>query len=243
MQQNYRENITKGKLYLIPTTIAEGSEQNSLPQSVYNSIKKINIFIVENIRTSRRFIKIIDKDRDIDKIIFHEYGKHNKLNLQDDFISYILNGNDIGVISEAGTPCVADPGSKIVDYAHQFNIEVIPISGPSSIILSLMGSGFNGQKFAFNGYLPINKKEREKNIKKLEFLCKKNNQTQIIMETPYRNIKLFESIIKTCSNNTKLCIATNLTHINQKIESKLIKEWKTIIPNIHKKPTIFIISS
>ena len=151
-----------GKLYLIPTILGEGTEEKTLPSSVLNAIKDIDIFIVENIRTSRRFIKKMYKEKDIDNTIFYSYGKHDKLDLQEDFLPHIYEGKDVGIISEAGVPCVADPGSKIVDFAHQFQVDVVPIVGPSSILLALMASGLNGQNFAFNGYLPIDKKDPQK---------------------------------------------------------------------------------
>ena len=146
--------------------MGEGSENKSLPPTVLELIKNINIFIVENIRTSRRFIKKMYNEKDIDSTIFYSYGKHDTLNLQEDFLTHIYHGNDVGIISEVGVPCVADPGSKIVEFAHQYQIEVCPITGPSSILLALIASGLNGQNFAFNGYLPIEKRERSKNDKK-----------------------------------------------------------------------------
>ena len=234
--------MKKGKLYLIPTTLGEGSENKNLPPTVIELIKNINVFIVENIRTSRRFIKKIYTNKNIDNTIFYSYGKHNTLNLQEDFLTHIYQGSDVGIISEAGVPCVADPGSKIVEFAHQFQIEVSPITGPSSILLALMASGFNGQNFSFNGYLPIDKKERSKKIKELEIYSKKKGQTQIFMETPYRNLQLFESIIKTCSKSTKLCIATDITLDSENIKTKTIEEWSKIRPEIHKRPSIFLIS-
>lgn len=234
--------MKKGKLFLIPTTLGDGSEYKSLPPTVLDHIKNINIFIVENIRTSRRFIKKMYNEKDIDTTIFYSYGKHDTLNLQEDFLTHILQGYDVGIISEAGVPCIADPGSKIVEFAHQYQIEVCPITGPSSILLALIASGFNGQNFAFNGYLPIDKKERSKKIKDLEFLSKKNRQTQIFMETPYRNLQLFESILKTCSKITKLCIASDITLPSEHIKTRTIEEWRSIRPEIHKKPSIFLIS-
>ncbi|MAO71698.1 MAG: SAM-dependent methyltransferase [Flavobacteriales bacterium] len=234
--------MKKGKLYLIPTALGEGTEYQNLPPSVAECIKKINIFIVENIRTARRFVRKIYKNKDIDNTIFYSYGKHDSLDLQENFLSHIIQGNDIGIISEAGVPCVADPGSKIVEFAHQYQIEVCPITGPSSILLALIASGFNGQYFSFNGYLPIDKKERSKKIKDLEFLSKKNGQTQIFMETPYRNLQLFESILKTCSKSTKLCIASDITLPSENIKTRTIEEWISIKPEIHKKPSIFLIS-
>ena len=234
--------MKKGKLFLIPTTLGEGNENRNLPPSVLESIININIFIVENIRTTRRYIKKINKNKDIDNTIFYSYGKHNSLDLQEDFLPHIYQGNDVGIISEAGLPCVADPGSKIVEFAHQYQIEVIPITGPSSILLALIASGFNGQNFAFNGYLPIDKKERNKKIKDLENLCKRHGQTQIFMETPYRNLQLFESIIKTCLKSTKLCIASDITLPSENIKTKTIEEWRSIKPEINKRPSIFLIN-
>ena len=235
--------MRKGKLYLIPTTLGDGTEEKTLPSSVLNAIKNIDIFIVENIRTSRRFIKKMYKEKDIDNTIFLSYGKHDKLDLQEDFLPHIYSGKDVGVISEAGVPCVADPGSKIVDFAHQFQVEVVPIVGPSSILLALMASGFNGQNFAFTGYLPIDKLERKKTLIGLEILSRKTNQTQIFMETPYRNVQMFEAILQTSSKLTKLCIASNISLNDEKIITKTIGEWKLEKPNIHKKPTIFLIQA
>ena len=235
--------MRKGKLYLIPTTLGDGTEEKTLPSSVLNAIKNIDIFIVENIRTSRRFIKKIYKEKDIDNTIFLSYGKYDKLDLQEDFLPHIYSGKDVGVISEAGVPCVADPGSKIVDFAHQFQVKVVPIVGPSSILLALMASGFNGQNFAFTGYLPIDKLERKKKLIGLEILSRKTNQTQIFMETPYRNVQMFEAILQTSSKLTKLCIASNISLNDEKIITKTIGEWKLEKPNIHKKPTIFLIQA
>ena len=235
--------MKKGKLYLIPTTLGDGTEEKTLPSSVLNAIKNIDIFIVENIRTSRRFIKKMYKEKDIDNTIFLSYGKYDKLDLQEDFLPHIYSGRDVGVISEAGVPCVADPGSKIVDFAHQFQVEVVPIVGPSSILLALMASGFNGQNFAFTGYLPIDKLERKKTLIGLEILSRKTNQTQIFMETPYRNVQMFEAILQTSSKLTKLCIASNISLNDEKIITKTIGEWKLEKPNIHKKPTIFLIQA
>ena len=235
--------MRKGKLYLIPTTLGDGTEEKTLPSSVLNAIKNIDIFIVENIRTSRRFIKKMYKEKDIDNTIFLSYGKHDKLDLQEDFLPHIYSGKDVGVISEAGVPCVADPGSKIVDFAHQFQVKVVPIVGPSSILLALMASGFNGQNFAFTGYLPIDKLERKKKLIGLEILSRKTNQTQIFMETPYRNVQMFEAILQTSSKLTKLCIASNISLNDEKIITKTIGEWKLEKPNIHKKPTIFLIQA
>ena len=234
--------MSQGKLILIPNLIGDENFKNVLTEKVIQTIKETNFFIVENIRNARRYIKRIVPEKSIDKITFFAYGKHNSFNIQEDFLQNILLGNDIGIISEAGVPAVADPGSKIVEYAHKFNIKVTPLVGASSILLALMSSGMNGQNFAFNGYLPIEKKDQIKKIKYLESICKKTNQTQIFMETPYRNNKLFNTIINVCHGNTKLCIASNITQNNESIITKEIREWKTIKINIDKQPTIFLIS-
>lgn len=234
--------MKQGKLILIPNLIGEENFQDSITKKIVQTIKKTNFYIVENIRSARRYIKKIVPEKSIEEIIFFAYGKHNTLNIQEDFLQNILSGNDVGLISEAGVPAVADPGSKIVEYAHQYNIKVIPLVGASSILLALMSSGMNGQNFAFNGYLPIDKKDQIKKIKYLENISKKTNQTQIFMETPYRNNKLFKTLISVCNNNTKLCIATNITQDNESIITKDIREWKTMKINIDKQPSIFLIS-
>ena len=234
--------MKQGKLILIPNLIGEENFQDSITKKIVQTIKKTNFYIVENIRSARRYIKKIVPEKSIEEITFFAYGKHNTFNIEEDFLQNILSGNDIGLISEAGVPAVADPGSKIVEYAHQYNIKVIPLVGASSILLALMSSGMNGQNFAFNGYLPIDKKDQIKKIKYLENISKKTNQTQIFMETPYRNNKLFKTLISVCNNNTKLCIATNITQDNESIITKDIREWKTMKINIDKQPSIFLIS-
>ena len=234
--------MKQGKLILIPNLIGENNFQDSITKKIVQTIKKTNFYIVENIRSARRYIKKIVPEKSIEEITFFAYGKHNIFNIEEDFLQNILSGNDIGLISEAGVPAVADPGSKIVEYAHQYNIKVIPLVGASSILLALMSSGMNGQNFAFNGYLPIDKKDQIKKIKYLENISKKTYQTQIFMETPYRNNKLFKTLISVCNNNTKLCIATNITQDNESIITKDIREWKTLKINIDKQPSIFLIS-
>ena len=178
--------MDKGKLYLIPTILGEGTQESTLPSTILKAIKEIDVFIVENLRTARRHIRKLDREKNIDATTFYSYGKYDTLNLEQDFLPHILSGQNVGLLSEAGLPCVADPGSKIVAYAHDFQIDVVPFVGPSSILLALMASGLNGQNFAFTGYLPIDKPERTKIIKQLEELVKKTGQTQIFMETPYR---------------------------------------------------------
>jgi 16S rRNA (cytidine1402-2'-O)-methyltransferase len=233
--------LNKGKLYLIPTILGEGTQEATLPTTILKAIKEIDVFIVENLRTARRHIKKLDRDKNIDATTFYSYGKYDTLNLEQDFLPHILSGQNVGLLSEAGLPCVADPGSKIVAYAHDFQIDVVPFVGPSSILLALMASGLNGQNFAFTGYLPIDKSERTKILKQLEELVKKTGQTQIFMETPYRNNQLIETLLKTCSNNTKLCTASDITLPTENIKTKTIAEWKQTKINLDKKPTIFLI--
>ena len=233
--------MDKGKLYLIPTILGEGTQESTLPSTILKAIKEIDVFIVENLRTARRHIKKLDREKNIDATTFYSYGKYDTLNLEQDFLPHILSGQNVGLLSEAGLPCVADPGSKIVAYAHDFQIDVVPFVGPSSILLALMASGLNGQNFAFTGYLPIDKSERTKIIKQLEELVKKTGQTQIFMETPYRNNQLIKTLLKTCSNNTKLCTASDITLPTENIKTKTIAEWKQTKINLDKKPTIFLI--
>ena len=234
--------MNKGKLYLIPTVLSDDTQESVLPTIITNHIKEINVFIVENIRTARRHIKKIYREKDINNTTFYSYGKHDKLNLEEDFLPHILNGENIGILSEAGLPCIADPGSKIVAYAHDFHIDIVPLVGPSSILLALMSSGMNGQSFAFTGYLPIDKGERKKVIRNLENAAKKNGQTQIFMETPYRNNQLLDTLKAQCNKKTRLCIAANITSKTEFIQTKTIEEWKQTKVDIHKQPSIFLLS-
>jgi 16S rRNA (cytidine1402-2'-O)-methyltransferase len=234
--------MTKGKLILIPTVIGENTAKETLPSIIIDTIKNTDIYIVENIRSARRFIKKIYAKKNIEETIFYAYGKYDSIDYEQDLLLHILAGEDVGLISEAGVPSVADPGSKIVEYAHNFNITVKPLVGPSSILLALMASGMNGQNFAFNGYLPIESKERANKVKQLEKLAHTQKQTQIFMETPYRNNQLLEVILKTCRSQSKLCIASNITTDKESILTKTISEWKTIKIDINKQPSIFLLS-
>ena len=234
--------MKQGKLILIPNLLGDSNYRDAINEKIIQTLKETNFFVVENIRSARRYIKKIIPEKSIDEITFFSYGKYDNLDLKNDFLQNILTGNDIGLISEAGVPAVADPGSKIIEYAHKFNIQVKPLVGPSSILLAIMSSGMNGQNFAFNGYLPINSKEQIKKIKQLENLSKKTGQTQIFMETPYRNNKLLKTLTNVCWDNTMLCVASNITQENESIITKSILEWKTLKINIDKQPSIFLIS-
>lgn len=231
----------KPTIFLIPVTLGETDIDRVLPSYNREIIKKISFFIVENIRSARRFLKKVDSDIKIDELTFFELNKHTKQEDISEYLQPITLGNHIGVISEAGCPAIADPGSDIVAIAQQKGYQVSPLVGPSSILLSLMGSGFNGQNFSFLGYLPVDGSERNKKLKILEQRIYNESQTQIFIETPYRNTKLVEEIIKTCSPSVKLCIAMNLTCEDEYIKTLSLKEWKNKLPNMDKKPCIFLL--
>lgn len=232
--------VMKGKLYLIPTTLGESAIDKVIPNQIQQLIPSIKYFIVENIRTARRYLKKVNSDIIIDELVFFELNKHTSPN---DIFGYLdtLKEHDMGIISEAGCPGVADPGADVVKLAHEKNIQVIPLVGPSSILLSLMASGFNGQNFAFNGYLPIQDNERIKKIKQLDNRSLSEQQTQMFIETPFRNMKLVEDLIQHCSPATKLCIAVDISLETEFIKTLPIKNWKHNVPDLHKRPAIFLI--
>ena len=232
----------KGKLYLIPTTLGDFETiQNTLPEYNLEMIHQIRHFIVENVRTTRRFLSKVKHPGPINELNFYELGKHTPASQVASYLETAMTGETIGLLSEAGTPCVADPGSIIVNMAHEKGVEVIPLVGPNSIILALMASGFNGQNFAFHGYLPVVKSDLSRRIKDLEVAIIKHDQTQIFIETPFRNKQLLDTLIRTCNQSIRLCVATNLTLPDQKIISKTIGDWKNIQIDIHKKPTVFLL--
>lgn len=233
--------INKGKLYLIPTTLGDNDPTEVLPLSVRNTILQLDCFIVENEKTARRFIKNICPEKNQQLLKFNLIDKHTDSNLYESYLDDCFLGISVGVISEAGVPGIADPGAEIVKIAHLKNIQVIPLVGPSSILLAMMSSGFNGQNFAFNGYLPIDFVDKKIKIRTLEKLSKENNQSQIFIETPYRNNKLLEDLIATLHPSTKLCIAADLTLSTEYIQTLSIKEWKNKKLDLHKRPAIFII--
>jgi len=232
-----------GRLYLIPTVLAEGTAEKVLSPQIKDIISIVDHFFVEEVRTARRFISSLKLGKPIESLKFYDLNKDTtKESFQRQF-EQIPKGVDIGVISEAGCPGIADPGSMAVEFAHKIGMEVIPLVGPSSILLALMGSGFNGQSFCFHGYLPIDKIEKVKMIKNLERDSKMKGQTQIFMETPYRNMKMLEEILPVLSGDTKICIASGITASNQLILTKKAKEWMKSMPNIHKVPAIFILEA
>ena len=228
-------------LYLLPVTLGETPIEKVLPAYNKEIILGLKHFIVEDVRSARRFLKKVERSINIDELTFYPLNKHTSPEDISGYLKPLTEGNPMGVISEAGCPAVADPGADVVAIAQRKNLKVVPLVGPSSIILSVMGAGFNGQSFAFHGYLPIEPNERAKRIKTLEQRVYSENQTQLFIETPYRNHKMMEDIVKNCRPQTKLCIAANITCEDEFIKTKTIKEWQGKLPDLNKIPCIFLI--
>ncbi len=232
---------TPGTLFLIPTVLAPGTSGQVLAPQVRETIGKLDYFFAENVRTARRFISELKTGRVIDDLTFYELHKDTPERETAAQLQRLSDGLDAGVLSEAGCPGVADPGAVAVRLAHRLSIRVAPLVGPSSILLALMGSGFSGQSFAFHGYLPIDRGERAKAVRQLEKEAIQKDQTQIFMETPYRNNQLLEEVLRTCGPQTPLCIASQLTAPDQLIRTLTVREWKQQPPDLHKKPTVFLL--
>jgi 16S rRNA (cytidine1402-2'-O)-methyltransferase len=230
-----------GKLYLIPTTLGESNPMDVLPQTVKRTIELIDFYIVENEKTARKFIKSICPEKVQADLLLSTLNKHTEVADHNKMIQPCLNGINIGLMSEAGCPGVADPGAAIVKIAHEKGIQVVPLVGPSSILLAMMGSGMNGQSFAFNGYLPIDKDNKKSALKSFEKLSFDKNQSQLFIETPYRNNKLLEDLLQTLQPNTHLCIAADITLPTEYIKTMKVSEWKKAKIDLHNRPTIFII--
>lgn len=228
-------------MYLLPVTLGDTPLGNVLPQ--YNSevIAGIRHFIVEDVRSARRFLRKVDPQFDIDGSQFFELNKHTLPEDVSGFLRPLQDGKPMGVISEAGCPAVADPGADVVAIAQRKGLKVVPLVGPSSIILSVMASGFNGQSFAFNGYLPVKPDERVKKLRQLEQRVYNESQTQLFIETPYRNGKMVEDILSVCRPQTKLCIAANITCEGEFVKTRTVKEWKGRVPDLSKIPCIFLL--
>lgn len=230
-----------GILYLIPTIIADHTQDLVINQSIREVIKSLTHFITENTRTSRRYISSLKLDLSIENLSFCELTKDSSIADISSFCGLLLKGISIGVLSEAGCPGIADPGALAVNWAHKNGIKVVPLVGPSSIILALMASGFSGQSFTFHGYLPIQKNERIQMIRQLEKDANQFGRTQIFIETPYRNMKLLEDLLLICQPVTKLCIASDITAPTEYIKTQAIQQWKLTKVDLNKKPTIFLI--
>ena len=228
-------------LYLIPTTLGETELQRILPEYNNGICNAIKHFIVEDVRTARRFLKKVNPAIVIDELTFFTLNQHTSPNEISTYLQPMQGGHDMGIISEAGCPAIADPGADVVGIAQSKGYKVVPLVGPSSILLALMGSGFNGQSFAFVGYLPVQPADRVKALKKLESRVYAENQSQLFIETPYRNMKMLEDILATCQANTRLCIAADITLETEYIVTKTVKAWKGNLPDINKRPAIFIL--
>jgi 16S rRNA (cytidine1402-2'-O)-methyltransferase len=232
---------TLGKLYLIPTTMGDCDPMDVLPQTIKRSIDLINYYIVENEKTARKSIKSVNPEKKQSELVLFALNKYTETKEHLDFIKPLLEGKNMGLMSEAGCPGVADPGAVIVKLAHEKGIQVIPLVGPSSILLAMMASGMNGQSFTFNGYLPIEKSEKKSALKNLEKLSQDKNQSQIFIETPYRNNKMLEDILQALNPSTYLCIATDITLPTEYIKTLRAADWKKVKVDLHNRPTIFII--
>jgi len=235
------------RVFMIPTSITESTEAETIPQQVLQSIQIIDVFFVENIRTSRRYISVLmkllpeDLRRAIEDLHFELVDKNTSESEIRNYFDLYSAHNNVGVLSESGCPGIADPGSLIAKIAHQHGYKVIPLTGPSSIFLALMASGMNGQNFVFHGYLPIEEKQLRKKIQNLELNAIKLNQTQIFIETPFRNQRLYDFLLKTCNDNTRLCIATDITGSHEYIKTQSISQWQKSSNSLQKIPTVFLL--
>ena len=231
----------KGKLYLIPSPLGDNDPTEVIPQPVLDSLKGFRTFVVEEIRTARRYLSKAGLKGTIGELEFHELNEHTEQSTVEGYLKLFDNGNNVALISEAGLPAVADPGAQLVALAHRHGIEVVPAVGPSSLMMSLMASGLNGQSFAFCGYIPAKTEERKSKLKLLEKISGQLKQTQIMIETPYRNDSLLKDILSTCSPSTRLCIAANITMPDAYIKTKTVSQWKKENLIIGKRPCVFLI--
>ena len=230
-----------GSLYIIPNTLGGESIQDIIPQEVILKASGIRHFIVENLKSSRRLLRKMDRQFPIDESMFIEMNKRSTEQDTMKGLHWLIEGHDVGVISDAGCACVADPGADIVSLAHSQKIAVIPFVGPSSILLSLMGSGFSGQNFSFHGYLPKDRKERIRTLKTYEFDSRKKGYTQIFMDTPYRNMNVLEDLLNELADHTQLCIASNITLHNQRVRTMSVEDWREHAYDLSKSPCVFLI--
>ncbi len=230
-----------GELYLVPNLLSEGEWQQVLPARIFSVVTGTRYFIVENLRTTRRFLKHVNREINIDELVFFELNKHTLPGDVSGFLKPLEEGHNMAVVSEAGCPGVADPGADVVRIAHQKGFRVVPLVGPSSVLLALMASGMNGQNFAFNGYLPVKSPERSRAISILEKKAVSEKQTQIFIETPYRNNALLADILKTCSPSTLLCIAADITGKEELVSTQPVGQWKKKVPDLNKQPVVFLI--
>ncbi|NYJ27116.1 SAM-dependent methyltransferase [Allomuricauda sp. ARW1Y1] len=238
-----KPGLVMGKVYLIPTTLGDNAPLEVLPISVKGTIERIDHYIVENEKTARRFIKRVSPSKSQPDLQLYSLNKYTNPEEIPSFLDPCIHGFDVGIISEAGCPGIADPGADVIRIAHERRIKVVPLVGPSSILMAMMSSGMNGQNFAFNGYLPIDNAERKKMVKNLERVSRDLGQSQIFMETPYRNNKLLKELLRTLQKSTRLCIAADITLPTEFIATKSVHEWSEIELDLDKRPTIYIIQA
>ncbi len=231
----------KGILYLLPNTLGNQDISTTIPVFINQKIDSIKVFIVEDLRNARRYLKRLNREIVIDDLTFHELNEHTPQDEIPIFLDEALNGADTAVISEAGVPGVADPGAAVVRMAHEKGIQVVPLTGPSSILLSLMASGLNGQAFTFHGYLPVKKPDRIRRIREIEQVVFRKGETQMFIEAPYRNDALLADILESCNPFTLLCIAADITLDTEFIKTQRVSSWKKEKPALHKRPVIFLI--
>jgi 16S rRNA (cytidine1402-2'-O)-methyltransferase len=239
MENNGSLKRKTGKLYLIPTPIGEGDIYETQPLANRQAIRSLDCFVVENLRSARRFLSAAGIGRPIDSLRLAELNEHTPAGEIEALLKPLLEGADVGILSEAGVPAVADPGADLVAAAHRRGIEVVPLVGPSSILLAVMGSGLNGQSFAFNGYLPVKQPDRNKAIRFFEARALRENQSQFFIEAPYRNAKLLDDLLATCAPDTRLCIAADLLQSGQRLTTLPVSAWKNQKPDIQKRPALF----
>lgn len=230
-----------GTLYLIPALLGEQNAEDVLPEGTLKIIRRLDHFIAEELRTARRFLRKAGSTVDFDQISMLVFNEHSKSPTFEDYLLPAIEGHDIGLLSEAGTPCIADPGSEIVKLAHENGIPVKPLTGPSSILLSMMASGFNGQNFAFNGYLPVDKNQRLRQIRDYERQAWEKRQTQVFIETPYRNDQLLQAFLQSCREDTMLAVCSNLSSAGEKISVFSVRDWKKTRISPGKAPSVFLI--
>jgi len=231
----------KGVLYLVPNTLGNTDTSATIPEGIRDRVNTISLFIVENLRNARRYLKNLNREIDIDSLTFYELNKHTSMDEIPSFLEGVEKGTNAAIISEAGVPGVADPGAEVVRIAHEKGIRVVPLTGPSSILLALMASGLNGQSFCFHGYLSVKRPERIKKIREIELEAIRKGVTQLFMEAPYRNDALFADILESCLPSTRLCIAADITMDTEFIVTRTIEAWKKKKPALHKRPVMFLL--
>jgi len=231
----------KGTLYLVPNTLGNPETSLSIPDGVAKIAVGMEVFIVENLRNARRYLKLLNRSIDIDRLTFYELNEHTRAEEVPSFLEWAEQGKDVALISEAGVPGVADPGAEVVRLAHSNGIRVVPLTGPSSILLALMASGLNGQSFCFHGYLPVKRPERIRKIRDMEQVAFRKEETQVFIEAPYRNDALLSDILDSCQAHTLVCIAADITLESEYICTRTVAKWRKQKPALHKRPVIFLL--